>query len=60
MSLQVAKDFERCALQRFKHVIVLTDVDYRILKDFVGMVTIFMFLQQLFRKQKVRKLLPFL
>lgn len=36
MSLQVAKDFERCALQRFKHVIVLTDVDYRILKDFVG------------------------
>lgn len=36
LSLQVAKDFERCALLRFKHVIVLTDVDYRILKSFVG------------------------
>lgn len=36
MSLKVAKDFERCALQRFKHVIVLTNVDSWILKDFIG------------------------
>lgn len=36
MLFQIAKDFERSALQQFKHIITLTEIDRKILSQFIG------------------------
>lgn len=36
MLFHIAKDFERSALLKYKDVIVLTEVDRKIMEDFIG------------------------
>lgn len=36
MMFHIAKDFERSALQSYKHIIALTEIDKNILADFIG------------------------
>lgn len=36
MSFEIAKEFERNALRRFKYVIALTELDCKILEEFIG------------------------